>query len=85
LNRRQAARIVEHMAGLAGLPQSISPHTLRHSFASHLLQSGADLRSVQELLGHKRLTTTQRYTHLNLAQITRTYDAAHPRSKKKDD
>ncbi|MFO7597153.1 MAG: tyrosine recombinase XerC [Desulfocurvibacter africanus] len=85
LNRRQAARIVENMAGLAGLPQSISPHTLRHSFASHLLQSGADLRSVQELLGHKRLTTTQRYTHLNLAQITRAYDAAHPRSKKKDD
>lgn len=88
LHRVQAARIVAGLAKLAGLPQSISPHTLRHSFASHLLQSGADLRSVQELLGHKRLTTTQRYTHLNLAQIARTYDAAHPRStssKKKEE
>jgi integrase/recombinase XerC len=81
LQRRQANRIVDALAQRAGLPTSISPHVLRHSFASHMLQSGADLRSVQELLGHARLSTTQRYTHLNLAQIARVYDKAHPRAK----
>jgi len=82
MQRRQANRAVSVMAKLAGVPQKVSPHMLRHSFASHLLQGGADLRAVQELLGHSRLTTTQRYTHLNLAQIMQTYDAAHPKAKK---
>ncbi|GFK95532.1 Tyrosine recombinase XerD [Fundidesulfovibrio magnetotacticus] len=80
LQRRQANRILEGLSLQAGLPVSVNPHALRHSFASHMLQSGADMRAVQELLGHSRLSTTQRYTHLNLDQITRAYDKAHPRS-----
>jgi len=80
LNRRQAARIIDALAKEAGLARHAHPHMLRHSFATHLLESGADLRSVQELLGHARLTTTTRYTNLDLARIMRIYDKAHPRS-----
>lgn len=83
LNRREAFRIIDRLAKAAALPESISPHGLRHSFATHLLQAGADLRSVQELLGHSRISTTQKYTHLNLDELTSVYDKAHPRSKEK--
>lgn len=85
LSRRQADRIVKEAALRCGVPAGISPHTLRHSFATHMLQAGADLRSVQELLGHSRISTTQRYTHLDLAQVMRVYDACHPLAGKKKD
>lgn len=80
LNRRQAGRIIANLCAGAGLNKTVSPHGLRHSFASHLLAAGADMRSVQELLGHSRLATTQRYTHLGLEKIISIYDSAHPRS-----
>jgi len=83
LNRRAASRIIEKLSALAGLPQGVSPHTLRHSFATHLLEAGADLRSVQKLLGHERLTTTQRYTHLTMSRIMQAYDQAHPKAGQK--
>jgi integrase/recombinase XerC len=66
----------------AGMPAHVHPHMLRHSFASHLLQSSGDLRAVQELLGHAHITTTQVYTQLDHQHLARIYDAAHPRAKK---
>ena len=83
LNRREAARIVERLCHRAGLDFTVSPHSLRHSFATHLLTAGADLRSVQELLGHSRLTTTQRYTQVSLEHLMEAYDKAHPKASKK--
>ncbi|OEU65648.1 MAG: tyrosine recombinase XerC [Desulfovibrio sp. S3730MH75] len=80
INRRQVNRILARMGEEAGLHNGVHPHMLRHSFASHMLQSGADMRSVQELLGHENLSTTQRYTHLNFQHIMNVYDKAHPLS-----
>lgn len=80
ITTRSVARIVEKHLKLAGIPIKMGPHGLRHSFATHLLNSGADLRVIQELLGHASLSTTQRYTHLNLDQLTAVYDKAHPRA-----
>ena len=81
LTTRSVERIVKAYGERAGIPQIVTPHALRHSYATHLLEMGADLRSVQELLGHASLSTTQRYTHLTLDHLTEVYDKAHPHSK----
>jgi integrase/recombinase XerC len=74
---------IRHWAKHQGIPQNIHPHLLRHSFASHMLESSGDLRAVQELLGHADISTTQIYTHLDFQHLAKVYDKAHPRAKKK--
>ena len=79
LTTRSVARMLEKHLRTSGLDRRTTPHTLRHSFATHLLDHGADIRSVQELLGHKSLTTTQIYTHVSTAGLRAAYEQAHPR------
>ncbi len=81
LTTRSVGRIVKRIAIMGGLSGDFHPHTLRHACGTHLLEEGADLRAIQELLGHERLSTTQRYTQLTAAQLTQVYDKSHPRAR----
>ena len=81
LSSRSVARVVKAIAVARGLSPDVHPHTLRHAFGAHMLEEGADLRAIQELLGHSRLSTTQRYTQLTSAHITRVYDETHPKAR----
>ena len=80
LSSRSVGRLLEKYLAQAGLDPRTSPHTLRHSFATHLLDAGADIRSVQELLGHRSLSTTQIYTHVTTQRLRESYHKAHPRA-----
>jgi integrase/recombinase XerC len=81
LTTRSVGRIVKAIAQSRGLTADVHPHTLRHAFGTHMLEDGADLRAIQEMLGHERLSTTQRYTQLTVGQVQRVYDETHPRAK----
>jgi integrase/recombinase XerC len=80
LTARSVGRIVKKYSIISGIPKNVSPHVLRHTFATHLLGSGADLRAIQEMLGHSSLSTTQRYTHTSIEKIMEIYDKTHPRA-----
>jgi integrase/recombinase XerC len=81
LTVRSVGRIVKKIAVAKGLSPDVHPHTLRHAFGTHMLEEGADLRAIQELLGHERLATTQRYTQLSMKHVLAVYDQTHPRAK----
>ncbi len=81
LTTRSVGRIVKAIALSRGLAADVHPHTLRHAFGTHMLEEGADLRAIQEMLGHQRLSTTQRYTQLTVGQVQRVYDETHPRAR----
>ena len=81
LTVRSVGRIVKRIAVAKGLSPDVHPHTLRHAFGTHMLEEGADLRAIQELLGHERLATTQRYTQLSMKHVLAVYDQTHPRAK----
>jgi integrase/recombinase XerC len=81
LTTRSVGRIVKQIALSRGLAADVHPHTLRHAFGTHMLEEGADLRAIQEMLGHERLSTTQRYTQLTTGQVQRVYDETHPRAR----
>jgi integrase/recombinase XerC len=81
LTTRSVGRIIKKIAVAKGLSPDVHPHTLRHAFGTHLLEEGADLRAIQELLGHERLATTQRYTQLSMKHVLEVYDQTHPRAK----
>jgi integrase/recombinase XerC len=82
LTGRSVGNIVDHHVGKLAQRLKVHPHTLRHTFATHMLSAGADLRSIQELLGHESLSTTQKYTHVSVEQLVRVYESCHPRAKK---
>jgi integrase/recombinase XerC len=81
LTTRSVGRIIKRIAVAKGLSPEVHPHTLRHAFGTHMLEEGADLRAIQELLGHERLATTQRYTQLSVKHVMNVYDQTHPRAK----
>ena len=81
LTTRSVGRIIKKVAVAKGLSPDVHPHTLRHAFGTHMLEEGADLRSIQEMLGHERLSTTQRYTQLSMKHVLEVYDQTHPRAK----
>lgn len=85
LTQRSVRRILEQYSRMINLKGGLSPHVLRHTFATHLLHGGADLRSIQELLGHSSLSTTQKYTHVDIRHLAEVYDKAHPLAKKGSD
>ena len=81
LTTRSVGRIIKKIAVAKGLSPEVHPHTLRHAFGTHMLEEGADLRAIQEMLGHERLSTTQRYTQLSVKHVLQVYDQTHPRAK----
>ena len=84
MTSRSVERMMKKYLMESGLSRSSTPHSLRHSFATHLLAAGADLRAVQELLGHARLSTTQRYTQISLEHLMKVYDSSHPLAQEDD-